>query len=83
MIHFRFLCFRLVAEYPSPESLKRLDHEYSLREKPGCQVDRPTESNCSPTGAVRYWCWKIPAVCLSFQLLRPPLELSVFIASGY
>jgi hypothetical protein len=29
---FQVLVLSPVAEYPSPESLKRLDHEYSLRE---------------------------------------------------
>ena len=32
-MHLRFLCFRLRCSVPTPKSLKRLEHEYSLKEE--------------------------------------------------
>ena len=54
-------------ERPRPESLKRLEHEYSLKEELDPDVGCPTDRNCSPLGPYRYLCWRIPAVCLSIN----------------
>ena len=64
-----------VAEYPAPESLKRLEHEYSLREElDPAWAARPLQ--LLATGTVRYLCWRIPAVCLSINCSVEPLDLA-------
>jgi hypothetical protein len=68
---FQVLVLSPVAEYPSPESLKRLDHEYSLRE------NLDARWTALPRAIARHWgrtvlCWKIPAVCLSFNCSVAP-----------
>ena len=54
-------------EYPTPESLKRLEHEYSLKEELDSSVGCPTDRNCSPLGPSSTRAWRIPAVCLSIN----------------
>ena len=51
-----------VAEHPPPETLKRLDHEYSLREAldPGWAA-RPIA--LARHGAAWCSCWRTPAEC--------------------
>ena len=54
------------AHYPRPESLKRLEHEYSFREEldPGWAA-RPI--GLARHWTVQYWCWKIPVVSHSIN----------------
>ena len=55
-----------VAEYPTPESLKRLEHEYSLREElDPAWAARPIAM--VRHGTARCSCWRIPAGCLSIN----------------
>ena len=51
----------------TPESLKRLEHEYSLKEELDPDAGLPDRLQLLATGTVRYSCWRIPAVCLSIN----------------
>ncbi len=69
------------AEYSTPESLKRLEHECSLREELD-PAGLPGRSQLLATGTVQYSRLRIPAACLSINCSVSHWT-SVFVASGY
>ena len=73
--HLRFLVLSPVAEYPTPESLKRLEHEYSLRE----ELDPAWAAR--PIAMARHWDRPVlvledPGGVPLDQLLGQPLDLA-------
>ena len=72
---FQVLVLSPVAEYPSPESLKRLDHEYSLRE------NLDARWTALPRAIARHWGRTVlvledPGGVPLVQLLGRPLNLA-------
>ena len=70
-----------VAEYPRPESLKRLEHEYSLEEELDPGVGCPTNGDCSPLGPYGARAGGSRR-CASRSITRSAIGPRIFVACG-